>query len=100
MCNDFHILNFVVSRKIGPQEFHAGNRVHLSSYKRGINEGAPFIDPWRNPYMMRGVPRDQAEMSRPVNEVSQCLLPFHKAQETSGDVDGIEHLRLPVRFAL
>ncbi|CAN0057576.1 unnamed protein product [Ascophyllum nodosum] len=57
-------------KMIGPQEFHAGNRVHLSSYKRGINEGAPFIDPWRNPYMMRGVPRDQAEMSRPVNEIT------------------------------
>lgn len=56
-------------RQIGPREFHAGNRVAMAPYRRGISDGTQFLDPWRNPYMVRGVPREQAEMSRPLNEV-------------------------------
>lgn len=56
-------------RQIGPREFHAGNRVALAPYRRGISDGTQFLDPWRNPYMVRGVPREQAELNRPLNEV-------------------------------
>lgn len=69
------------SPKVGPREFHAGNRVSLAPYKRGISDGTPFLDSWRNPYLVRGVPREQAEMSRPLNEVSfswRCLFIWQK----------------------
>lgn len=61
-------------QKLGPREFHAGNRVPLSPYKRGISDGTQFMDPWRNPYLVRGVPQEQSEMSRPLNEV--CFTPY------------------------
>lgn len=66
------------NEQIGPREFHAGNRVALAPYKRGISDGTQFLDPWRNPYMVRGVPREQAEMSRPLNEVRLTGTPHKK----------------------
>lgn len=56
-------------KKVGPREFRAGNRVAPARYTRGISDGTKFLDPWRNPYLVRGVPSEQAEMQRPLNEV-------------------------------
>ncbi|CAM9779590.1 unnamed protein product [Pylaiella littoralis] len=62
-------------KRIGPREFHAGNRVALAPYKRGIADGTQFLDPWRNPYLVRGVPREEAEMHRPLNETTLGKFP-------------------------
>ncbi|CBJ30452.1 conserved unknown protein [Ectocarpus siliculosus] len=67
-------------KRVGPREFHAGNRVALAPYQRGISGGTQFLDPWRNPFLVRGVPRDQAEMQRPLNETTLGKFPekpFH-----------------------
>lgn len=44
------------------EDFLAGSRPADKPYKRGCNEGAPYRDPWRNPYLMRGIPTSQAEL--------------------------------------
>jgi len=45
--------------------FKAGYRVHELPYRRGLNEGTPHCDPWRNPYLQRGVPAGgDAELSQ------------------------------------
>lgn len=36
--------------------FKAGHKARDLPYRRGLNEGTPHCDPWRNPYLMRGVP--------------------------------------------
>ncbi|CAM9384117.1 unnamed protein product [Scytosiphon promiscuus] len=67
-------------KRVGPREFRAGNRVAPASYTRGISEGTKFLDPWRNPYLVRGVPTGQAEMQRPLNETTLGKFPekpFH-----------------------
>ena len=43
------------------KDFRAGHHVPLPPYRRGINDGTPFMDPWKNPYLVRGVPRSEAE---------------------------------------
>lgn len=42
--------------------FVGGSRVADKAYKRGCSEGAPYKDPWRNPYLIRGIPTSQAEL--------------------------------------
>lgn len=49
---------------IGGRDFTAGQRVHQAPYRRGLNEGSQYTDPWRNPYMIRGIPKSQAELSQ------------------------------------
>lgn len=65
----FALIRYTELLKVGPREFHAGNKVALAPYQRGISDGTQFLDPWLNPYLVRGVPREQAEMHRPLNEV-------------------------------
>lgn len=48
----------------GPRDFRAGQRVPMPPYRRGINDGATFADPWKNPYLVRGIPKSQAELSQ------------------------------------
>ena len=49
--------------RAGP--FKAGYKVHDLPYRRGLNEGTPHCDPWRNPYLQRGVPAGgDAELSQ------------------------------------
>jgi hypothetical protein len=36
--------------------FKAGHKARDLPYRRGVNEGTPHCDPWRNPYLLRGVP--------------------------------------------
>ena len=43
----------------GPRDFRAGQRVPMPPYRRGINDGATFADPWKNPYLVRGIPKSQ-----------------------------------------
>ncbi|CAM9769389.1 unnamed protein product, partial [Choristocarpus tenellus] len=57
-------------KRVGPREFHAGYRVHKSPYEGGINTGSPFMDWWKNPYLVRGIPKNQAELSKPLKESS------------------------------
>ncbi|CAM9544096.1 unnamed protein product, partial [Sphacelaria rigidula] len=57
-------------KRIGPREFHAGTRVPLAAYRRGISEGTEFMDPWRNPYLIRGVPKEGAEMNLPLSQTT------------------------------
>eukprot|EP00752_Nemacystus_decipiens_P003180 g2943.t1 len=67
-------------KRVGPREFHAGNKVALAPYQRGISDGTPFLDPWLNPYLVRGVPQEQAEMHRPLKETTLGKFPekpFH-----------------------
>lgn len=70
--------------KIGPREFHAGTRVALAPYKRGITDGTKFLDPWRNPYLVRGVPQEEAEMHRPLNEVRRHHHYHHPSSSCAG----------------
>ncbi len=32
-------------------------------YRRGANDGAPFVEHWRNPYLKRGVPRGADDLT-------------------------------------
>jgi hypothetical protein len=45
------------------KDFRAGQRVKDKGYTRGINEGQPFVDPWKNPYLMRGIPSCQVRVA-------------------------------------
>jgi len=49
---------------IGGRDFTAGQAVHQAPYRRGLNDGSQYTDPWRNPYMIRGIPKSQAELSQ------------------------------------
>jgi len=44
------------------KDFRAGHHVPLAPYRRGVNDGTPFLDPWNNPYLTRGVPPSEAEL--------------------------------------
>lgn len=48
----------------GQRDFMAGQRQHEMPYRRGLNEGTPYSDPWRNPYLMRGVPKSEGELGQ------------------------------------
>eukprot|EP00638_Chattonella_subsalsa_P012819 CAMPEP_0117778062 /NCGR_PEP_ID=MMETSP0948-20121206/758_1 /TAXON_ID=44440 /ORGANISM="Chattonella subsalsa, Strain CCMP2191" /LENGTH=383 /DNA_ID=CAMNT_0005605293 /DNA_START=135 /DNA_END=1287 /DNA_ORIENTATION=- len=45
-----------------PQGFLAGQRVKDKGYERGISDKSPYVDPWKNPYRKRGIPKNQEEM--------------------------------------
>lgn len=49
---------------LGGRDFTAGQAVHQAPYRRGLNDGSQYTDPWRNPYMIRGIPKSQAELSQ------------------------------------
>lgn len=51
-------------RFTGQRGFYSGHRVHEMPYRRGLNEGSQYLEAWRNPYLMRGVPKNQAELSQ------------------------------------
>ncbi|CAM9477490.1 unnamed protein product [Discosporangium mesarthrocarpum] len=57
-------------KRVGPREFHAGYHVPRAPYKRGVSDGSPFMEPWRNPYLVRGVPVSQAELTKPLNQTT------------------------------
>lgn len=41
---------------VGTADFRCGQRLPLAAYQRGVNYGCPYHDPWRNPYLKRGIP--------------------------------------------
>lgn len=41
---------------VGTADFRCGQRLPIAPYQRGINYGCPYHDPWRNPYLKRGIP--------------------------------------------
>lgn len=45
--------------RLGPARFEAGGRLKPPPYKRGIHEGDQFLEPWKNPYNVRGIPPSQ-----------------------------------------
>mmetsp|Transcript_9264 Transcript_9264/g.27168 ORF Transcript_9264/g.27168 Transcript_9264/m.27168 type:complete len:486 (-) Transcript_9264:1649-3106(-) len=58
--------------------FKAGGRVKPKPYERGVNEGAKYVDPWRNPYMIRGIPQSQAELSMDRTSLGKApAVPFY-----------------------
>lgn len=42
--------------------FEAGHKVPLPAHRRGLNEGSAYQDPWKNPYLTRGVPEPKADL--------------------------------------
>jgi len=58
--------------------FKAGYRVHELPYRRGLNEGTPHCDPWRNPYLQRGVPAGgDAELSQVTIPMAHACTSIH-----------------------
>ena len=43
-------------------DFRAGHEVHSPRYERGIAKDDPFLDPWKNQWLQRGVPESQKAM--------------------------------------
>mmetsp|Transcript_6699 Transcript_6699/g.8107 ORF Transcript_6699/g.8107 Transcript_6699/m.8107 type:complete len:155 (-) Transcript_6699:87-551(-) len=48
----------------GQKDFMAGHIMHQLPYRRGLNEGSQYLEAWRNPYLIRGVPKNQAELQQ------------------------------------
>jgi len=47
---------------IGAQDFRGGQRVNEPPYSRGVNSGSQYTDPWRNPYLTRGIPASEDDL--------------------------------------
>ena len=52
----------LISTQVGAADFSCG-RVRPAPYRRGANDGAPFVEHWRNPYLKRGVPRGADDLT-------------------------------------
>jgi len=62
-------------------------------YRRGLNEGSQYFDPWRNPYLMRGVPESQHSLGQGRTTLAKPpAVPFHTA------VGGNKSVTLPTTF--
>lgn len=48
--------------RVGPTDFRGGQRAMQPPYQRGLNDGAQYMDPWKNPYLARGIPKSEAEL--------------------------------------
>ena len=42
---------------VGQADFRAGHKQHDAPYQRGLNKGAVYRDPWKNPFLVRGIPK-------------------------------------------
>lgn len=62
----------------GQTDFRAGGRSKEQPYRRGLNEGSSYFDPWRNPYLVRGVPKSQKELDQGRTSMGKAPpVPFH-----------------------
>ena len=62
----------------GNTDFTAGGKAKDSPYRRGLNEGSQYFDPWRNPYLVRGVPKSQKELEQGRTTLGKAPpVPFH-----------------------
>jgi len=67
-------------RFTGTSEFKAGHKAKELPYRRGLNEGSQYFDPWRNPYLMRGVPASSAELGHGRTTLDKApMVHFHTA---------------------
>jgi hypothetical protein len=56
-------LNNVIATQAGKGSFTAGGRTTLiNNNAPPLSVGNPYMDPWANPMLVKGVPRDQAEL--------------------------------------
>ena len=62
----------------GENDFIAGGRVKDPAYRRGLSDGSTYFDPWRNPYLVRGVPKSQTELDQGRTSMGKAPpVPFH-----------------------
>lgn len=43
---------------VGQADFRAGHKQHDHPYQRGLNKGSQYFDPWKNPFLVRGIPNE------------------------------------------
>ena len=73
---------------IGAADLRTGQRVHDEPYQRGINEGSEFYDPWKNPYLQRGIPRCKEDLQHSVSTLGKApKVPFYT--RTGGNMSSI-----------
>jgi hypothetical protein len=64
----------------GQKDFSSGHKVHELPYRRGLNEGSQYLEAWRNPYLMRGVPKNEAELKQGRTTLGKApMVHFHTA---------------------
>lgn len=65
---------------VGAAELRGGQRVRDPPYQRGISEGSQFFDPWRNPYMQRGIPRVKEDLDYAASTLGKApARPFYSS---------------------
>eukprot|EP00629_Pelagomonadales_sp_RCC1024_P017503 CAMPEP_0119264350 /NCGR_PEP_ID=MMETSP1329-20130426/3453_1 /TAXON_ID=114041 /ORGANISM="Genus nov. species nov., Strain RCC1024" /LENGTH=339 /DNA_ID=CAMNT_0007264111 /DNA_START=397 /DNA_END=1416 /DNA_ORIENTATION=+ len=57
---------------VGAADLRAGQRVHPGAYKRGVNDGSEFYDPWKNPYLQRGIPRCKGDLQHSISTLGKA----------------------------
>jgi hypothetical protein len=71
-------------KMLGPKRFAAGGSVPLAAYRRGVSEGSPYLEAFQNPYLVRGIPRSQAELRQPLSETTLGKFPSKPFYTSSG----------------
>ena len=73
---------------IGAADLRTGQRVHEEPHQRGINDGSEFFDPWKNPYLQRGIPRCKEDLQHSVSTLGKApKVPFYT--RTGGNMSSI-----------
>ena len=57
---------------VGAADLRAGQRVRQEPYRRGVNDGSAFHDPWKNPYLRRGIPRAPADLEHSASTLGRA----------------------------
>lgn len=77
-------------RRISPLDFNTSSKSYIPApkYTPGINDGAKYMDGYRNPYLKRGIPQSKRDLDPDHSTLEQHpATPFYTA--TAGKKDKV-----------